>query len=167
MVRPARRMLRAISLGVFWRLAPSTMAIIRSRKVSPGSVVTRTISQSESTLRPARDRAAVAAALADDRRALTGDGALVHGRRSCDHLAVGGDQLARFHQDDVAPPQQAGGHLLRAGVASPARSSLRASTSWRALRSVSAWASSPALGQGLGEVGEDDGEPQQGARWPG
>ena len=35
MVRPASRMLRAISLGVFWRLAPSTMEIMRSRKLSP------------------------------------------------------------------------------------------------------------------------------------
>ncbi len=38
-VRPARRMARAISLGVRWRLAPSTRAIIRSRNVSPGSAV--------------------------------------------------------------------------------------------------------------------------------
>ncbi len=42
------RMFRAISLGVFWRLAPSTRLIIWSRKPLPGSVVTRTISQSES-----------------------------------------------------------------------------------------------------------------------
>jgi hypothetical protein len=51
-VRAARRMSRAISLGVFCRLAPSTIAIIRSRKVSPGWVVIRTISQSESTRVP-------------------------------------------------------------------------------------------------------------------
>jgi hypothetical protein len=37
MVRPASRIDRAISLGVRWRLAPSTRAIIRSRNVSPGS----------------------------------------------------------------------------------------------------------------------------------
>src|SRR5207249_489187 len=35
-VSPASRMLSAISFGVFWRSAPSTSAIIRSRKVSPG-----------------------------------------------------------------------------------------------------------------------------------
>src|SRR5262245_19350972 len=39
--RPESRIARAISLGVRWRFAPSTSAIIRSRKVSPGSVVTR------------------------------------------------------------------------------------------------------------------------------
>ncbi len=33
MVSAAKSTSRAISLGVFWRFAPSTMAIIRSRKV--------------------------------------------------------------------------------------------------------------------------------------
>ena len=45
-------MLSAISFGVFWRLAPSTIAIIRSRKASPGFALMRTISQSESTRVP-------------------------------------------------------------------------------------------------------------------
>ena len=40
-VRPAIRMFRAISLGVFCRSAPSTRAIMRSRKVSPGLEVMR------------------------------------------------------------------------------------------------------------------------------
>ena len=51
-VRPASRMLSAISFGVFWREAPSTSAIIRSRNVWPGSEVTRTLIQSESTRVP-------------------------------------------------------------------------------------------------------------------
>ena len=42
----------AISFGVFWRLAFSTMAIMRSTKASPGLAVTRTRSQSESTRVP-------------------------------------------------------------------------------------------------------------------
>ena len=42
-VRPAIRMFRAISFGVFWRWAPSTRAIIRSRNVSPGLEVIRTL----------------------------------------------------------------------------------------------------------------------------
>src|SRR5262245_11187138 len=52
MVSPASRMLSAISFGVFCRLAPSTMAIMRSRKVSPGSLVMRTTIQSERTRVP-------------------------------------------------------------------------------------------------------------------
>ena len=45
-------MVSAISFGVFWRLALSTMAIMRSRKVSPGLTVTRTTIQSDSTRVP-------------------------------------------------------------------------------------------------------------------
>ncbi len=52
MDRATSRICRAISLGVFFRLAPSTMAIILSRKAPPASWVTRTTSQSESTVVP-------------------------------------------------------------------------------------------------------------------
>src|ERR1700691_437125 len=52
MVRPASRMLSAISFGVFCRSAPSTKAIILSRKVSPGFEVIRTLITSESTRVP-------------------------------------------------------------------------------------------------------------------
>src|SRR5690242_7579299 len=52
MVNPASKMVRAISLGVFWRLAPSTNAIILSKKLSPGSVVTFTFMESDKTLVP-------------------------------------------------------------------------------------------------------------------
>ena len=51
-MRAARRIERAISFGVFCRFAPSTSEIMRSRKVSPGLAVMRTISQSESTWVP-------------------------------------------------------------------------------------------------------------------
>ena len=52
MVRPASRMLSAISFGVFCRDAPSTSAIMRSRKVEPGAAVMRTTIQSETTSVP-------------------------------------------------------------------------------------------------------------------
>jgi hypothetical protein len=51
-VSPARRMLSAISFGVFCRSAPSTSAIMRSRNVCPGSDVMRTLIQSDSTRVP-------------------------------------------------------------------------------------------------------------------
>ena len=51
-VSAARRISSAISFGVFWRLAPSTIAIIRSRNVSPGFVVMRTMIQSDRTRVP-------------------------------------------------------------------------------------------------------------------
>jgi len=46
MVRPERRIERAISFGVRCRFAPSTNAIIRSRKVSPGLAVMQIVSVS-------------------------------------------------------------------------------------------------------------------------
>ena len=51
-VRPASRMASAISFGVRCRFAPSTSAIIRSRKVSPGSVVTSTTIRSLTSVVP-------------------------------------------------------------------------------------------------------------------
>ena len=52
MVSPTSRMCSAISLGVFWRAAPSTSEIMRSRNDSPGSLTIRTTIRSESTLVP-------------------------------------------------------------------------------------------------------------------
>ncbi len=51
-VSPASRMLRAISFGVLRRSAPSTRAIIRSRKLCPGSWVISTTIRSERTRVP-------------------------------------------------------------------------------------------------------------------
>ena len=51
-VSPQSRMFSAISLGVFWRDAPSTILIMRSRNVSPGFEVMRTLISSESTRVP-------------------------------------------------------------------------------------------------------------------
>jgi hypothetical protein len=50
--RLASRMFNAISLGVRWRAAPSTRAIMRSTKVSPGFDVIRTTMRSLSTRVP-------------------------------------------------------------------------------------------------------------------
>ena len=50
--RLASRMLRAISLGVFWRPDPSTSAIMRSTKDWPGFEVILTTMRSESTFVP-------------------------------------------------------------------------------------------------------------------
>ncbi len=52
MVSATSRIVSAISLGVFWRFALSTIAIMRSTKVSPGFAVTRTTIQSDSTRVP-------------------------------------------------------------------------------------------------------------------
>ena len=51
-VSATSRMVSAISFGVFWRLAPSTIAIMRSRNVCPGSTVTFMTIQSDNTRVP-------------------------------------------------------------------------------------------------------------------
>ena len=51
-VNPDKRMVSAISLGVFLRDAPSTNAIILSRKLSPGCVLTLTVILSDNTFVP-------------------------------------------------------------------------------------------------------------------
>ena len=48
----ARMIVSAISFGVFCRVAPSTSAIIRSRKLSPAPAVTCTTIRSERTRVP-------------------------------------------------------------------------------------------------------------------
>ena len=52
MVRPASRILSAISFGVFCRSAPSTSLIMRSMKVDPCAAVMRTRIQSDNTCVP-------------------------------------------------------------------------------------------------------------------
>src|SRR6202158_4187279 len=52
MVRPASKILSAISFGVFCRSAPSTSLIMRSMKVDPCAAVMRTRIQSDSTCVP-------------------------------------------------------------------------------------------------------------------
>ena len=103
------RMDSAISLGVFCRAAPSTRAIIRSRKVSPGSAVIRTTMRSDSTRGAAGDGAAVAAGLADDRGRLAGDRRLVDAGDALDDVAVARDHLAGLDDDEVADLQVAAG----------------------------------------------------------
>ena len=106
MVRPTSRMCRAISFGVFWRVAPSTSAIMRSRKDSPGFGGDAHDDAIGEHLGAAGDRGAVAAALADDRRRLAGDRRLVDRGDAFDDLAVAGDQLAGLDDDHVALAQR-------------------------------------------------------------
>ena len=53
--------------------------------------------------------AAVAAGLANHRRAFTGDHRFVHGRDAVDDLAVAGDQIAGFTEHDIAGAQRGAG----------------------------------------------------------
>ena len=80
--------------------------------------------------RAARDRAAVAAGLADHGRRLAGDGGLVDRGDPLDHGAVPGDDLAGLHHHDVALAQLA--RRRRRAVAQARRRSPCASpAAWR------------------------------------
>ena len=157
MVRPTSRMVSAISFGVFCRSAPSTSAIIRSRKPWPGSCVTRTLIQSEMTRVPAvtAERSPPASRITGAH--LAGDRRFVDRGDALDHLAVGRDEVAGLDQHDlagqelarrdlapgVADAEQALGEELRLGVAQRRRLRLAAP-----------------FGQRLGEIAEQDGEPE-------
>ena len=108
-------MFSAISFGVFWRAAPSTSAIMRSRKVEPCAAVMRTLSQSETTRVPP----VTAERSPPDSRMtgaeLSGDGRLVDRGDALDRLAVGGNQVASFDEHDLTDPKLA----CRVGTISP------------------------------------------------
>ncbi len=117
MVRPASRIASAISFGVRWRLAPSTRAIIRSRKVSPGSVVTRITRRSlTSVVPPVTELRMSVPGLLEDRRRLAGDRRLVDEADALDDVAVTGDRLALLDDDDVALAQLGRADVLERAV---------------------------------------------------
>ena len=155
-VKPTSRMCRAISFGVFCRAAPSTSAIIRSRNDSPGFDVIRTTMRSESTLRAAGHRRAIAAAFADHGGRLAGDGRLVDRGDALDDFAVAGDVVARPRPRTWSPLRRAeAGTSLFAAVVQLAGDRLVAHLAQRVGLGLAA-----ALGDRLGEVGEQHREPQ-------
>ena len=97
----------------------------------------RTTMRSESTLVPPVTARPVAAALADDRGGLAGDGGLVDRGDALDDLAVAGDELARLDDHEVALAQLRGRHRPPRCPSTQPRAAL---VSLRILRSVSAWA---------------------------
>ena len=136
-VSAASKMVSAISFGVFWRCAPSTSAIMRSRKPSPGLIGDADFDFVGQHARAAGDGAAVAAAFADDGRGFAGDGGFVHRGRAFDDFAVGGNDFAGAHDHDVAFAQVGGADFLDLAVFADAAGD-RCCT--RVPRSAWAWA---------------------------
>lgn len=103
-----RKICNAISLGVFLREAPSTIAIILSRKLSPASLVIRTTIQSESTVVPP-----VTALLSPPASRITGADSPVIALSSTEaappyNFTVAGDLLSCFYNDNVTLFQHCG-----------------------------------------------------------
>src|SRR5215472_3711111 len=134
MVRPTRRISRAISLGVFCRSAPSTSLIMRSRNVDPTAAVMRTLIQSDSTWVPP-----VTAERSPPDSRMTGADSPVIAASFTEAEAGTGNQF-------VAAPAGPGQQLrLGLGALAPQRRRLRLAA---------------ALGDRLGEIGEQHREPQ-------
>ena len=158
-VSAASRMLSAISLGVFWRLAPSTIEIMRSRKVSPGSAPTRTTIQSESTRVPATTALRSPPALADDGCALSSDGSFVDRCHPLENLAVAGDVVARLDEHDIAFAKVGGRDDDGDAAVFWFVELLGRRVFARCTQSFGLCFAAP-LGHRFGEVGEKDGEPE-------
>ena len=106
--------------------------------------------------RAAGDGAAVAAALADHGRRLAGNGGLVDGGDALYHFAVAGNRLAGADLHDVALVELAGGDDLHLPVDYAVGHRLRLHPAERGGLRLAA-----ALGDRLGEVGEQDREPEE------
>ena len=115
-VRPASKILSAISLGVFCRSAPSTSLIMRSRNVSPGFDVIRTLISSESTRVPpvTAERSPPDSRITG--RGFAGDGGFVDRGDAFNYLAVAGDEFAGHNPHDIARAQLRAGHLFDRAV---------------------------------------------------
>ena len=146
----------AISLGVRWRRAPSTSAIILSRKDSPGPAEMRTMIRSDSTVVPpvTPDRSPPASRMTGADSPVIA--ASLTTRAAFDHFAVAGNDLVRFDDDPVAGPQLDRGDLLDRLVGAQAKG--RRGDARLAQRLGLRLAA--LLGDRGGEIGEQDGQPQ-------
>jgi hypothetical protein len=147
--KAASTIVSAISLGVFWRIA-------EARAWLGGDLHDDPVGQDAGA---AGDARVVAARLADDRRALAGDRALVDRGDPLDNLAVGGDHLTGLDDHEVARPEPGGRDDFPFVGPEPVEAEGRGVGAGGA----QAISLGPAAGlrQRLGEVGEQDGDQQQ------
>ncbi len=163
MVSTASRMVRAISLGVFCRLAPSTRVIMRSRKVWPRSAVMRTTMRSDRTLVPP----------------VTAERSPPDSRMTGADSPVMADSSTEAMPSMISPSEgirSPASHTTRSPLASAdagTRSSVPSAFKQAGFGLGShapqgvGLGLAPTLGHGLGEVGEDDGQEQPDRDGPG
>ena len=151
-VRPASRMPSAISFGVLRRAAPSTSAIMRSRKLWPGSCVISTTMWSHSTRVPP-----VTAERSPPASRITGADSPVIADSSTEAMpstTVPSPGITSPASTTTTSPRTSSA-ADRVPPSRSARDGLGAHRAQaRRLRAAAA------LGERLGEVGEDDGQPQ-------
>ena len=135
-VSPARRMSSAISFGVFWRLAPSTSAIMRSRKLSPARVVTRTTISSDSTRVPP----VTAERSPPDSRMTGADSPVIADSSTLAMPSTTSPSAGMISPAVTTTWSPTASCELGTSSIAPLASRLRAVVSARVLRSVAAWA---------------------------
>ncbi len=109
--------------------------------------------------RPAGHRAAVSTQLADHGSAFTGDSTFVHRCNAFDDLAVHRQGISGFHQEDIILVQRRRGNQLVFGLAVRAGEFFGLGGLAGFAKRFGLGLTTP-FGDGLGEVGEKDGEPQ-------
>ena len=159
-VKPTSRMSSAISFGVFCRSAPSTSAIMRSRKLLPGSAVTLTTSQSETTRVPP-----VTAERSPPDSRITGADSPVIALSSTEAtpwtISPSAGMMSPASTSTTSPRRRprrgdlAPGVARRVGAGELLAGGLGLGRAQRGGLRLAA-----ALGDGLGEVGEEHGQPE-------
>ena len=169
MVSEASRMFSAISFGVFCRAAPSTRAIIRSMNVSPGLEVIFTTIRSDSTFVPP-----VTADRSPPDSRMTGADSPVIADSSTEATpsttSPSPGMICPASTTTWSPRRQLGGrHLLLAVPVAPGRQSTQPAGDGVGLGPAQRLGLrlAAALGDGLGQVGEDHGQPQPDGDHPG
>ena len=149
-------MVRAISFGVFWRSRAFHQVDHSIQEALPGVRGDENLDPVRQDARSPRDGAAVAARLADHGRGFPRDGGFVHGGHPFDHRPVAGDDFPGDHDHDILFSQLfRRNRFQRAVLSKPVRHRLCA----RLPQGVGLRLAPP-LGHGLGEVGEQHGEPE-------
>ena len=105
--------------------------------------------------RAARDCAAVAAALADDRGGFSGNGGFINAGNAFHHIAVSGDHVTHLAQDEITLVQIRSGNLFLKAIAQASGHRVLAR-----FPQAGGLGFAPAFGHSFSEVGEEDGEPE-------
>jgi hypothetical protein len=117
---------------------------------------------SESNLRAACYRRAVAAGFADDGGGFAGDGAFVDRGDTLDHFAIAGDQFASSHQHDVADLEAGGRDGFRLAIGAKTG----ATSSDLVFFRLSAWARPRPSATASAKVAKSTVNQSQAAIWP-
>ena len=112
-MKPASRMLRAISLGVFWRLAPSTRADHAVQKALAWICADPHNQPVGENPCPACHGAAVAARFTDHGGAFASDCAFIDGGYPRNNLSICGDDVSCFRQENISLAQSGGWQPFR------------------------------------------------------